>query len=150
MRLLERILTQILFFMNVTPRGLVNKYQHSFETPKYWSVVKMQHPRRLENVWNNIYVGKNDMMLGEPLVMSKCNRWPQLKKKKFLHSTTSFVSENFYENKLFLRWDFWRGTLRLGWLNLRVRIHIGSGITEVYMSASKYQTPIIPSSFITV
>jgi hypothetical protein len=61
------------------------------------------NPRRLENVWNNIYMGKNDMVLGEHLVMSKCNRWPQFEeKKKALNFTTWRVNKYFYEKKLFL------------------------------------------------
>jgi hypothetical protein len=51
-------------------------------------------------------MGKNDIVLGETLVMSKCNRWPQLEKKKFLNSTTWYVNKHFDDNKLFWRLGF--------------------------------------------
>ena len=48
-------------------------------------------------------MGKNDMVLGEHLVMSKCNRWPEFEeKKKALNFTTWRVNKYFYEKKLFL------------------------------------------------
>jgi hypothetical protein len=52
-------------------------------------------------------MGENDMVLGERLLMSKCNSRPQFERKnKFLNPTTWCVNEHFRENKLFLRIGF--------------------------------------------